>query len=345
MALVVSNLRIDTSIVRESSGNIIGRGTTSDGKKVDCSPKSSACSPAFHTPSRGSKSSGKKPEAEGSNNNDIYARKQSPNSHASENSASLSSFHDSDQALQTSQGREELYKTELCSSWTRSGQCRYGDKCRFAHGKCELKARLRHPRFRTEPCRNYSAQGSCPYGDRCDYLHVYAEGDKVKSAHDSNHNNVPRVSAASATAATATAATTTLSIASPNVPVLSSVNDPQNATLSINPSNGRLSRFGPSLNGTNPCHVPYSFSILWNAFKLLEAYHHDHRITSTHHLVYSIHSVPYQWDRNLVIPSLLLQLTHSSLWLKILKKFANDPHQYKHGVSLSPAEEGYTPSA
>jgi len=32
----------------------------------------------------------------------------------------------------TSQNR---YKTELCKSYTETGNCRYGTKCQFAHGK------------------------------------------------------------------------------------------------------------------------------------------------------------------------------------------------------------------
>ncbi len=30
------------------------------------------------------------------------------------------------------------YKKVLCSSWSQTGMCKYGDKCAFAHGKKEL---------------------------------------------------------------------------------------------------------------------------------------------------------------------------------------------------------------
>ncbi|KAJ1915142.1 hypothetical protein H4219_004475 [Mycoemilia scoparia] len=90
------------------------------------------------------------------------------------------SGHDSDD----SQRLEALYKTELCSAWIRSGQCKYGEQCRFAHGKNQLRPRTRHPRYRTELCRTYSAKGACPYGDRCDFLHVFNQEGRIKSAHD-----------------------------------------------------------------------------------------------------------------------------------------------------------------
>ena len=35
----------------------------------------------------------------------------------------------------------ERYKTVLCATWTVTGQCPYGRKCQFAHGKEELRSR------------------------------------------------------------------------------------------------------------------------------------------------------------------------------------------------------------
>ena len=35
----------------------------------------------------------------------------------------------------------ERYKTVLCTTWTVTGQCPYGHKCQFAHGKEELRSR------------------------------------------------------------------------------------------------------------------------------------------------------------------------------------------------------------
>lgn len=35
----------------------------------------------------------------------------------------------------------EAYKTELCKGFIRSGYCRYGEDCRFAHFQEELRVR------------------------------------------------------------------------------------------------------------------------------------------------------------------------------------------------------------
>ena len=36
--------------------------------------------------------------------------------------------------------KAELYKTEMCRSWSETGNCRYEGKCQFAHGYGELRA-------------------------------------------------------------------------------------------------------------------------------------------------------------------------------------------------------------
>mmetsp|Transcript_32795 Transcript_32795/g.29662 ORF Transcript_32795/g.29662 Transcript_32795/m.29662 type:complete len:99 (+) Transcript_32795:400-696(+) len=64
------------------------------------------------------------------------------------------------------------YKTEMCKNWELKGQCKFGDKCCFAHGKHELKAKsLTHVKYKTKPCKQYHHTGYCPYGQRCQYLH------------------------------------------------------------------------------------------------------------------------------------------------------------------------------
>jgi len=35
--------------------------------------------------------------------------------------------------------KEEKYKTEICKNYEMDHFCPYGNKCRFAHGKGELK--------------------------------------------------------------------------------------------------------------------------------------------------------------------------------------------------------------
>jgi hypothetical protein len=66
---------------------------------------------------------------------------------------------------------QSLYKTELCRSFEETGNCRYGVKCQFAHGKDELRPVLRHPKYKTEICRTFHSTGSCPYGKRCRFIH------------------------------------------------------------------------------------------------------------------------------------------------------------------------------
>jgi len=67
------------------------------------------------------------------------------------------------------------YKTELCKNWELRGNCKFGDKCCFAHGRRELKNKtLIHVKYKTKPCKQYHQTGYCPYGQRCQYLHKEA---------------------------------------------------------------------------------------------------------------------------------------------------------------------------
>lgn len=68
------------------------------------------------------------------------------------------------------------YKTELCSSYSSSGLCKYADRCQFAHGLHELHAPFHHPKYKTEFCRSFhSTGGYCFYGSRCLFVHSPAE--------------------------------------------------------------------------------------------------------------------------------------------------------------------------
>ncbi|KAJ2956883.1 hypothetical protein NQZ79_g7316 [Umbelopsis isabellina] len=67
--------------------------------------------------------------------------------------------------------KSDLYKTEICRNWQEIGYCRYGRKCRYAHGQSELRAVKRHQRYKTEICRTYHETGTCPYGVRCTFIH------------------------------------------------------------------------------------------------------------------------------------------------------------------------------
>jgi len=63
------------------------------------------------------------------------------------------------------------YKTELCRPFEEAGECKYGDKCQFAHGMHELRNLQRHPKYKTELCRTFHSVGFCPYGPRCHFVH------------------------------------------------------------------------------------------------------------------------------------------------------------------------------
>ncbi|CAX44259.1 zinc finger-containing regulatory protein, putative [Candida dubliniensis CD36] len=65
----------------------------------------------------------------------------------------------------------QLYKTELCASFMKTGVCPYASKCQFAHGESELKHVERPPKWRSKPCANWSKYGSCRYGNRCCFKH------------------------------------------------------------------------------------------------------------------------------------------------------------------------------
>uniref|UniRef100_A0A3Q3XPX2 mRNA decay activator protein ZFP36 n=1 Tax=Mola mola TaxID=94237 RepID=A0A3Q3XPX2_MOLML len=63
------------------------------------------------------------------------------------------------------------YKTELCTSYSTTGFCRYAERCQFAHGLHELHVPFRHPKYKTELCRSYHTTGYCYYGSRCLFVH------------------------------------------------------------------------------------------------------------------------------------------------------------------------------
>ncbi|OLY84870.1 Zinc finger protein 36, C3H1 type-like 1 [Smittium mucronatum] len=95
----------------------------------------------------------------------------------------------------------DLFKTEICEKWAISGNCAYGELCRFAHGKSELNNRSRHPKYRTRLCKKFSKTGVCPYGNRCDYLHVYSENGKISSGYKDLTARKPELSDGSFTKA------------------------------------------------------------------------------------------------------------------------------------------------
>ena len=69
--------------------------------------------------------------------------------------------------VQMTEQMNVLYKTELCRSW-QFGQCKYNERCLFAHGEHELKPmkKPRHNKYKTELCVTFHSFGFCPYAAR-----------------------------------------------------------------------------------------------------------------------------------------------------------------------------------
>lgn len=65
------------------------------------------------------------------------------------------------------------YKTEMCKNWIEVGNCRYGNKCQFAHGDFELigKPLPQNTKYKSKICTTFSEKLFCPYGKRCLFRH------------------------------------------------------------------------------------------------------------------------------------------------------------------------------
>ena len=73
--------------------------------------------------------------------------------------------------MEAEQKKDPKYKTELCKTFTETGKCPYGYKCRFAHGKEELLSKLINSNYKKKDCKTFSEIGFCPYGSRCSFRH------------------------------------------------------------------------------------------------------------------------------------------------------------------------------
>ncbi|KAI8367554.1 uncharacterized protein BYT42DRAFT_504494 [Radiomyces spectabilis] len=83
-----------------------------------------------------------------------------------------------------------LYKTEYCRNWSEMGYCRYGKKCRYAHGESELRSVPRHSLYKTQICRAYHLDGACPYGIRCTFIHDREMGPETKPTHTARESAI-----------------------------------------------------------------------------------------------------------------------------------------------------------
>ena len=70
------------------------------------------------------------------------------------------------------------YKTELCRHWEKNDNCKYGDKCQFAHGSQDRRILTCHPKYKTKRCRTFHTKGICPYGPRCHFIHNGTKANK-----------------------------------------------------------------------------------------------------------------------------------------------------------------------
>lgn len=135
------------------------------------------------------------------------------------------------------------YKTELCRPFEEAGECKYGDKCQFAHGIQELRNLQRHPKYKTELCRTFHSVGFCPYGPRCHFVH------NAEEARNHNRNVAAyhaRLAAQNAAAAAA-AATMHHGMQLPLSPPLSMSTGSDRASptgsLSLSPTNSMVNFF------------------------------------------------------------------------------------------------------
>ncbi|KAI9329947.1 hypothetical protein BD770DRAFT_324689 [Pilaira anomala] len=89
-----------------------------------------------------------------------------------------------------------LYKTEKCRNWDERGFCRYGKRCRYAHGLEELRPIPRSNQYKTKSCKAYHELGTCPYGIRCTFIHntTSTNSNKPSSTMNNNWDPIPTLS-------------------------------------------------------------------------------------------------------------------------------------------------------
>lgn len=71
------------------------------------------------------------------------------------------------------------FKTELCKNW-QAGDCKFGNKCSFAHGVEELTEKKHLPNnYKTKVCKQFHEENYCSYGARCQFIHL-ADAEQVQ---------------------------------------------------------------------------------------------------------------------------------------------------------------------
>jgi hypothetical protein len=80
------------------------------------------------------------------------------------------------------------FKTEMCKSWSETGFCAYGNKCRFAHGKQEMFDKvIACKKYKQKECLSFFKNKYCCYGSRCHFKH---EERKLSEIHRSYFNQL-----------------------------------------------------------------------------------------------------------------------------------------------------------
>ena len=70
-------------------------------------------------------------------------------------------------------------KTTLCTNWETNQTCPFGEGCQYAHGKEELRPRLKiQHKYRTRPCYSFFHKGACSFGENCAFSHERPVFDK-----------------------------------------------------------------------------------------------------------------------------------------------------------------------
>jgi len=71
-------------------------------------------------------------------------------------------------------------KTELCKTYQLGLPCPYGNKCSFAHGTDELRAKVLVPtNYKTVRCKQFFEKGFCNFGPRCQFQHYHAHSEEL----------------------------------------------------------------------------------------------------------------------------------------------------------------------
>jgi butyrate response factor len=63
----------------------------------------------------------------------------------------------------------------VCKNLVETGQCRFGNKCKYAHGVDKL-----HRRWKTTKCDDFSNPSGCAYGYLCGFIHRKSKAEMIE---------------------------------------------------------------------------------------------------------------------------------------------------------------------